>query len=354
MSSQYIRFPNSSAGSANPSVGPNGDPTPSESTLVGGENPSGDLEPLQTDSSGNLLVNVNAGSITAENPSVSPTGSTVPADATYLGVNRSGNLVGVTEGQATMAQSLPIAIASDQSAVPISAVSLPLPTGAATSANQTNASQKTQLVDGSGNVIASTSNALNVQVENFPATQPISGTVTANQGSANATPWNENIAQFGGSAVVTGTGVGGSGIPRMTVSNDSKIIAWDGTNTSTIKAASTAPSATDTAIVVAISPNTPAIATSSPINANGSSATTTVSTVTTITKPANAVGFFLQCDAASTDYIRWCDSNGTASATVGFVLQPGQDTGFVPMAHNLSVCAHASTQTYNIQWVLSS
>lgn len=35
---------------------------------------------------------------------------------------------------------------------PVSAASLPLPTGAATAANQTNASQKSQLVDGSGNV----------------------------------------------------------------------------------------------------------------------------------------------------------------------------------------------------------
>lgn len=41
-----------------------------------------------------------------------------------------------------------------------------LPTGAATSANQTNAGQKTQIVDGSGNVIASTSNNLNVQCAN--------------------------------------------------------------------------------------------------------------------------------------------------------------------------------------------
>src|ERR1019366_2056705 len=38
--------------------------------------------------------------------------------------------------------------------------------GGATSANQTNASQKTQIVDGSGNVIAATSNNLNVQCAN--------------------------------------------------------------------------------------------------------------------------------------------------------------------------------------------
>jgi hypothetical protein len=61
----------------------------------------------------------------------------------------------------------------------ISAASLPLPTGAATSANQTNASQKTQIVDGSGNVIASTSNALNVNVQNS-ISQTIAGTASAN------------------------------------------------------------------------------------------------------------------------------------------------------------------------------
>lgn len=58
-----------------------------------------------------------------------------------------------------------------------------LPTGAATSANQTNASQKTQIVDGSGNVIASTTNALNVAVVSGGG----GGTQYVN-GSAQATP----------------------------------------------------------------------------------------------------------------------------------------------------------------------
>jgi hypothetical protein len=57
--------------------------------------------------------------------------------------------------------------------------------------------------------------------------------VTANQGTANATPWNDNVAQFGGSAVVTGTGAGGAGIPRVTVSSDSTVTANAGTNLNT-------------------------------------------------------------------------------------------------------------------------
>lgn len=53
-------------------------------------------------------------------------------------------------------------------------------------------------------------------------TQPVSGTVTTNQGTS---PWVENVSQFGGSNVVTGTGTSGAGIPRITVSNDSNILA---------------------------------------------------------------------------------------------------------------------------------
>lgn len=58
-----------------------------------------------------------AGTITATNPSVSTTGAAVPGSATYIGVNSGGNLVGLTEGQATMANSIPVVVASDQTAI---------------------------------------------------------------------------------------------------------------------------------------------------------------------------------------------------------------------------------------------
>lgn len=72
----------------------------------------------------------------------------------------------------------------DGSAVtqPISAVSLPLPTLASTSTKQSDGSQKTQIVDGSGNVIASTSNNLNVQCANCSG----SGVSTADQATFTA------------------------------------------------------------------------------------------------------------------------------------------------------------------------
>lgn len=85
--------------------------------------------------------------------------------------------------------------------------------------------QFTKLMDGTldstNKAVVTAAGAL--KVDNSAVTQPVSGTVTANQGTANATPWNAKIT--------------------------------DGTNAAAIKAASTAAAAADPAVVVAISPN---------------------------------------------------------------------------------------------------
>ena len=80
-----------------------------------------------------------------------------------------------------------------------------------TSNNQTNASQKTQIVDGSGNVIASTSNALDVNVSSgtVATTQPSNtdATVTATIYSSltSATKISATVAGTLGVAVFNGT-----------------------------------------------------------------------------------------------------------------------------------------------------
>lgn len=81
-----------------------------------------------------------------------------------------------------------------QATQPISATSLPLPTLAATSTKQSDGSQKTQIVDGSGNVIGATTNALDI---NIKSGNPTTMTVTQ------ATATNLNAA-------VVGTGTAGS------------------------------------------------------------------------------------------------------------------------------------------------
>jgi len=72
------------------------------------------------------------------------------------------------------------ALKVDGSAVtqPVSAASLPLPTGASLDATLTNATQKTQVVDGSGNVIGATSNALDINIKSGNPTS-----ITANAGT---------------------------------------------------------------------------------------------------------------------------------------------------------------------------
>ena len=116
-----------------------------------------------------------------------------------LALETGGNLAAIkadtdkipSQGQALAAASMPVVLTAAQltTLTPPAAI-----TGYSTSANQTNASQKTQIVDGSGSVIGSTSNALNVAI-----TAGGGGSVT--QGTS---PW---IVAGGGTAGTPGTAV---------------------------------------------------------------------------------------------------------------------------------------------------
>lgn len=79
----------------------------------------------------------------------------------------------------------------------------------------TSTTLRTVIVTDQTSIPAAQSGSWTVAVNNFPATQPVSGSI--------------NVSQFGGSNVVTGTGVGGAGIPRVTVSSDSSITNISGT-----------------------------------------------------------------------------------------------------------------------------
>jgi len=341
MSTFFANYPTSGAAAgSNPSVGPNGTPAPAESTEIG-----------FIDGSGNLQ-------------GVSPTNPlpvTIESEVGTLDVNIAEyGGTPTTLGQKTSAASEPVVIASDQSAIPISAASLPLPTGAATAANQvtqettltaiqanqTNGTQHT-IVDSSalptgaatsalqttGNtslvsILANQTNGtqvvtqssgtnLHVNVDNFPATQPVSGTVAVTQSTS---PWVENVSQFGGNPVVTGTGASGVGIPRVTVSNDSSITVTPSVNT----------------------------------NGSVSNSTTVTTSATTFSPPANAVGFVVEAESSNTVNLRYACGT-TASTTVGMLLEPGRDSGYIPSKGTVTVCAvSGSGQSASIQWVLSS
>lgn len=186
---------------------------------------TGNMVPLSVDTSGNLRI---TGSISAANPSVSATGATPPASATYAGASVTTSAPSYTTGQ-------------------MSALSL--------------TTSGFLRVDGSG------------------TTQPVSGTITVNIGTTNglaldATLTAQSIIDNSGFTDGT-TRIVPSGYIFDEVSGisltendaaagriDSKRaqihVIEDGTargTRATIKAASTAAVATDTALVVAISPN---------------------------------------------------------------------------------------------------
>lgn len=97
------------------------------------------------------ITAVNTGAVVVSSsalPSGAATSANQSTAITQLNaINANTDNLPTALGQTTMAASLPVAIASNQSAVPISAASLPLPTGAATEANQTTANNSLSVMD---------------------------------------------------------------------------------------------------------------------------------------------------------------------------------------------------------------
>jgi hypothetical protein len=136
-----------------------------------GANKSGNLVGLTTDASGNLNINLANGTISGGNAAAGTTGAAVPGSADYTGFNSGGNLVGVSSSNP-----LPVTLAN---------------TGANATAVKVDGSAVTQPV--SGTVTANqggtwtvqpgnTANTTAWKVDGSAVTQPVSGTVTANQG----------------------------------------------------------------------------------------------------------------------------------------------------------------------------
>lgn len=264
---------------------------------VGLKNAAGNLQAFQGDSSSNLLVSLAASTATvtvtgtiASTQSGSWTVSATQSGSWTVAATQSGTWT-VQQGATptSVANAWPIKVTDGTNVAAVKPANTPAlstdpalvvtispdsvgPIFGTVTANQ-----------GSANILAA---AWPIKISDGTSTVTLTGTsVNANitntvPVSQSTTPWASNITQFGSNNVVTGTGAAGVGIPRVTVSNDSNILAtqsgtwtvqqgatptavanaWaikitDSTNTAAVKAASTAPVATDPALVVAISPN---------------------------------------------------------------------------------------------------
>lgn len=298
-----------------------------------------------------LVVAISPNNSIAVGSSALPTGASTSALQTTANTSLASILAALPAslGQKTMAGSLACVLPSDQSAIPVtgtfwqatqpvSAASLPLPTGAATSANQTNASQKTQLVDGSGNVIGSTSNALNVSVISG------GGSNASVSATGSAVPASATFIGANKSGTMVAPLIDASGNFQMVVSEALPA----GTNLlGKVGIDQTTPGTTN---LVSIG-TSGTVQTKAPLNStgSGSAAAATVSTVITLTAPSNAVGAFLMNLDTSSANVRWA-VNRTASATLGQQLQPGRDA-WIPTTTNISLCAENGTQNYDVQWI---
>lgn len=148
------------------------------------------------------------GSISATNPSVGPTASTVPAQATLVGGPDSSNLLRAPFVLTTTPD------AGDPGLVVRVVGGISGGGGGGGSVTQGTVPWVVAGIDGGAVGVGGT-----VAVSSVGGTVTVTGTVTTSP-PANA---SANVTQFGGSAVVTGTGVGGAGIPRVTVSSDSTV-----------------------------------------------------------------------------------------------------------------------------------
>lgn len=210
-------------------------------------------------------------------------------------------------------------------------------------------------------------------VDGSASTQPVSGTVTATQGGT----WNINnisgtVSLPSGAATAAkqpALGTAGSpssdvitvqGITSMTALKvdgsavtqpvSGTIAATQSGNWSTRTQDGSGNSITSTSSALDVNVKSSNLAVSSS-SSSGSQANGTVSTVITLTAPANALGFILYAEDANTDSLRYA-VGATATTTLGLALQAGRDSGFVPCSANVSLVAVSGTQSYQIQWFI--
>ena len=177
-------------------------------------------------------------------------------------------------------------------------------------------------IDGSGNL------------QGVSTTNPLPVNVTIESVTT-----SENLAQVNGATVNVGTGTSGAGTQRVAVASDS----FPATQAVTQSTSPWVVSGT--------------VSTHYPVNTNGSASNSTTvgsSSATSFSPPANAIGFVIEAESSNTVNLRYAIGT-TATTTVGLLLEPGRDSGFMPAAATVTVIAlTGSGQSVGIQWIMSS
>lgn len=285
----------SSGGTAgsNPSVSLIGQSIPGDATLVGGENPSGNLMALQTDANGYLYISLGGAGVE-------------PIPVSQSGVWNITNITGT----------------------------ISLPTGASTSALQVSAN--TLLTTIASN---QTNGTQVTAVNNFPATQPVSGTVAATQsGTWNITNISGTVSLPTGAATAANQSTEITSLATIATNTTGVSTAANQTtgNTSLASILANQTNGTQTTALLA---GTAVIGTAiiEPRNGtltDGSGTTSGTPSTSTQIFATNSSRRYLLIENVSTTATIWINFTSAATAANGsYTLLPGgsivQETGFV-------------------------
>jgi hypothetical protein len=163
-----------------------------------------------------------SGSITITDPAEGPTGALPPSDAIYIGALASTSAPSLTTGYMySPSLTLAGALRVDGSAVtqPISAASLPLPTGAATNSELITINSTLGSPFQAGGSIGNTAFGIS---GSLPAGSNIIGAVTQSGG-----PWTDNLTEVGGSAISLGQKTMAASLPVVIASDQSILLTSD-------------------------------------------------------------------------------------------------------------------------------
>lgn len=400
MADFYAVYPPVGGGSSsNPSVGPNGQPAPADSTQIAGVDSGGDLTPVSVDSAGNVNVNVAStplppGAATAANQ-VTEIGHLAQIETNTTGLATEATLssldskvvIADTDNVTVVASALPTGAATEATLSDldskvviadtdnVTVISSALPIGAATEATLSALNGKVTTVDTDNVTVVASALPAGAATEATVATlltdtqlraTPVPVSVTSTTITGNVTVVQPTAANL--NATVTGT-VAATQSGTWNINNVSGTVslptgastsALQTTGNSSLSSIDSKTPALGQAVMAASSPvviasNQSAIPVTQGANPTGSYAeiTNLTTSAQTFTVPANAVGFLLEASSANSNNLLW-KVGATASTTSGMILEPGRDSGYMPLAANISIIAAGGTnQIATVQWVLS-
>lgn len=348
---QNFNYPSSSDVTVTGIGNPTGQPYPSSAVPIAGDNPSGNLTPIQTDANGNLITVPAAGSQTH----VIVDSSALPTGASTSALQTSGN---------TLLGTIIVDLTNGSQITQITGT-VPLPTGAATSALQTTGNTSLSDIDTKTPALGQALAAASVPVV-LPAAQitaltpPTTVTVVQPTGTNLHTVVDTSALPTGASTAALQSSTQGSVTGGTAGTAATLVAAVYQTTLPTLTTGQQSALHTDVNGQLIVSPLTSSSLVSAIIqsshgtltDASGSTSATAGSSTTIMT--ANGGRRYLLIENISTTATIYINFTSAASAGAGsYALLPGgsivQETGFVS-TEQVNVASSVASVPFTAKW----